>query len=142
MTTFAWSEDYRIGYLPIDAQHRRMFGIAGRLQAAAAAGHGHEALGPALADLVAYTRTHFATEERLMRMHRYPGLGSHMTEHQILTRRVLWFQRQFESGAVSVDEILQVLKVWLAHHIAASDRRIGAWLTARTLQQPSSFEGA
>lgn len=130
---FAWSEDYRIGFAPIDAQHRRLFDVAARLETALAAGAGAEVLAPALASLADYTETHFATEERFMRRHHYPGLRVHQVEHQALTARVMELQRTLQEEGPPATRVLQLLKVWLVHHIGSSDRRAGTWCTARAL---------
>ncbi len=129
---FSWKDEYALGVTRIDVQHKRLFEIAGRLQAAMAAGEGREAAGRVLEDLISYTHMHFTAEEGLMLASCYPGAAAHKAEHESLMRRVLEYREAYQAGRVALTvSILQFLKDWLVQHIAASDRRIGAWLKAR-----------
>lgn len=130
---FSWKPEYAVGVSRIDAQHKELFAIAGRLQAAMAAGEGREASGCVLADLISYTRMHFAAEEGLMRAHGYPEAAAHKAEHEALIRRVEQFQEGCRAGRVALTiDILRFLQDWLIHHIGSSDRRIGTWLRSWT----------
>jgi hemerythrin len=132
MAIFVWKEEYRVDEARIDEQHKRLFEIAGRLHEAMRTGAGHGAMAPVLDELIAYTRTHFGTEESLMRTNAYPGFAAHRAEHEGLTERVLEFRRQFREGKVALTvEMLQFLKEWLVRHIGQSDRRFGRWLRER-----------
>ncbi len=129
---FSWKDEYALGVSRIDLQHQRLFQIAGRLQAAMAAGEGSEAAGTVLADLIAYTRMHFAAEEGLMQAYHYPDAAAHKAEHAALLRRVLEYEEAYKAGRVALSvSILHFLKDWLVHHIGARDRRIGEWLKSR-----------
>jgi len=132
MSMFQWQQEYSVGYPQIDEQHKRLFELADELHAAMLAGKGKEILGKILGSLVAYTKAHFATEERLMQAHQYPDYAVHKAAHDGLTSQVIKFQKDFERGraAMSVD-LLQFLKEWLTHHIGETDRKIASFLKAR-----------
>ena len=72
MSLFAWNETYSIGVTEIDAQHRRLFSLADELHSAMNAGKGKAVLRKVLHDLITYTQTHFAAEERMMQKCGYP----------------------------------------------------------------------
>jgi len=57
----------------IDEQHKKLVALVNNLNDAMSSGKGQLIMGKILDDLVAYTKTHFATEERLMTTHTYPG---------------------------------------------------------------------
>ncbi|HLK67818.1 MAG TPA: bacteriohemerythrin [Bryobacteraceae bacterium] len=121
---FEWNNEYSVRIGSIDAQHRNLFATAQKLYAAMSAGQGKSALARILDRLVQYTASHFAHEERLMRLHGYPGLAAHKAEHEALTKRVLKFQQDYQSGKVSMTvQLLQFLKDWLEKHIRGSDMR-------------------
>ncbi len=129
MALFTWKDEYAMSVPRIDAQHRRLFELAGNLHSAMLAGQAKSILGGLLDALIDYTREHFDTEESLMQRHAYPGYSRHKIQHDDLTRTVLAFRRDFESGKVAVSvELLGFLKEWLAHHIAESDQRVGVHL--------------
>jgi len=119
---FEWNQKYSVGIASIDAQHQNLFATAHELHAAMSAGQGKAHLAGILERLVRYTSLHFEHEERLMRQHKYPALAKHLEEHAILTRSVLAFQRDFQSGRVTITvQILHFLRDWLEHHIQGSD---------------------
>ncbi len=129
MALFTWKDEYAISEPRIDAQHRRLFELAGNLHSAMLAGQAKNVLGGLLNELIAYTREHFSTEESLMRRCSYPDFQRHKIQHDDLTFTVLAFRRDFEAGKVALSvELLGFLKEWLAHHIAESDRRVGEHL--------------
>jgi hemerythrin len=98
------------------------------------AGQGKPALAKILDRLVQYTTVHFAHEERLMSLHRYPDMAAHMAEHRALTKQVLDFQKNFESGKALVTvQVLNFLKNWLKHHIAESDQRYVPFFKERAI---------
>jgi hemerythrin len=97
------------------------------------AGHGKEALGHVLDELVAYTKMHFAREEQYFAKTGYPGAAAHKKEHDELTRQVLEVQAKFKKGAVTSlsFEVMDFLKDWLTKHIQGSDQKYGPHLNAK-----------
>jgi hemerythrin len=99
-----------------------LFAIGRELYAAMSAGQGKNALGKILDRLVQYTAMHFAHEERLMQLHKYPNFAAHKAEHDALAKQVIAFQEEFNSGrATMAVQVLQFLKDWLEKHIKGSD---------------------
>ena len=69
-----------MGVPSLDEQHKNLISLVNKLNDAMKSGRGKDVLGDILAKLVNYTKTHFAAEEQLMRMHSYPDLASHQVE--------------------------------------------------------------
>ncbi len=129
---FDWSDDFCIGIGSVDAQHRSLFGIARELHAAMAAGQAKPAMAKILDRLVQYTAMHFAHEERLMRQHQYPDFEAHRAAHEALTRQVLKFQEEYQSGRVLITvQLLNFLKGWLENHIKGADLKYAPHLKAQ-----------
>jgi len=83
-----------------------------------------------LADLVEYTKMHFASEERLMQMHHYPDYVRHKANHDELTGQVIKFH--FNAGRIGLTVgLLQFLKDWLQHHIGETDRKVAVFLQSK-----------
>lgn len=134
MVMFEWKSEYSVKIASIDGQHQNLFRMAEDLYAAMSAGQGKPALAKILDRLVQYTTVHFAHEERLMSLHRYPDMAAHMAEHRALTKQVLDFQKNFESGKALVTvQVLNFLKNWLKHHIAESDQRYVPFFKERAI---------
>jgi len=132
MSMFEWKPEYSVGHAEIDSQHKRLFALANDLYNAMTSGKGKGVLSKTLADLVSYTKLHFATEERLMLAHHYPEYAQHKANHDALTTKVVEFQKEFATGRVAITvSLLQFLKDWLQHHIGETDRKIAVFLKSK-----------
>jgi hemerythrin len=124
MSMFTWKDNFNIGVAEIDAQHRRLYSLADELYAAMFTGKGKDVMEPVLRNLVDYTKTHFAAEERLMQKCVYPDYQAHKMQHIEMTNKVLQLQRDFQAGKNMITiEVMEFLSNWLRHHIAGSDRK-------------------
>jgi hemerythrin len=131
---FEWKSQYSVNIASIDGQHQNLFRMADELYKAMSTGQGKPALSRILDRLVQYTTVHFAHEERLMSLHRYPDMAAHVAEHRALTKQVLAFQADFENGkALITIQVLQFLKQWLKNHIAESDQKYAPFLKERAV---------
>ena len=129
---FELKSEYVVNIGSIDAQHQMLFAMGRELYAAMSAGQGKSVLAKILDRLVQYTAMHFAHEERLMQLHKYPDLAAHKAEHDALTKQVLAFQAEFNSGrATMAVQVLQFLKDWLEKHIKGTDMACAACLKAQ-----------
>jgi len=129
MSLFQWNDSYSVGHQEIDAQHKRLFQFAEELHLAMAGGKGKQMLSQTLANLVNYTKSHFASEEGLMKKYNYPDYPAHKAEHDKLTAKVVAFQNDFNAGRsmLSVD-LMQFLKTWLAQHIGQIDHKVATYI--------------
>ena len=126
---FEWQPQYSVQIPEIDAQHKRLFALAGELHTALAQGKGKAVLEQSLARLVDYTKTHFASEEQLMRRYNYPESALHKAQHDQLTAQALDLQKRFREGKTGLTiDLMLFLKNWLEHHIAGSDQKYAAFI--------------
>lgn len=129
---FDWKPEYALGHPDIDRQHMRLFQLAAELHSSMLAGHGKEILNRVLANLISYTKHHFAAEEKLMEKSGYPEYLQHKAKHDQLTAQVVEFQKNFAAGRTTISvDLLQFLSNWLQHHIGLTDRKIAAYLCER-----------
>ena len=129
MSMFEWNPEYSLGHGDIDGQHKKLFELASELHTAMMQGKGKDALSATLGNLIAYTKTHFANEERLMQTYHYPAYPEHKAAHDAFTARVLEFHKEFKAGRVGMTiELLQFLKDWLRTHIGETDRKVATFL--------------
>ena len=74
---------------------------------------------------------HFANEERLMRLHSYPGFEAHKAEHERLSAQVKRLQGEARNGkSVVTMEVMRFLQHWLVDHIVGVDKQYSAHLRA------------
>jgi hemerythrin len=106
--------------------------LAFDLHEAMAQGKGKTVLEQSLAQLVDYTKSHFAAEEQFMGKYRYPEIVAHKAQHDQLTSQVIELQRKFRSGEPTLTISLMVfLKNWLEHHIAGSDQQYSVYIRSK-----------
>ncbi len=132
MSLVQWSDRLSVGIDDFDREHQQLIAMLNDLFDAVQAGRGRDALGEILNRLIAYTETHFAHEEDLMRRSGYPGFAAHKREHDTLTRQVRDLQQKYHSGATTMlsTQVLTFLKDWLMTHIQGTDTLYTAHLTA------------
>ena len=119
MTGIGWSRRYETRDAAVDFQHQRLFALVDELHAATSEGRGEAILTDVLIEFVRYTRTHFRSEEVLMRRAGFEGLDAHAREHEHLTREV---ESLLSSRADAGTERLCAFAYdWLVGHIHAWD---------------------
>jgi hemerythrin len=132
MAYLNWTPDLSVGIDRIDREHRKIVAFLNELYEAMQAGQGREALGKVLNELLLYTKTHFATEERCMAAHGYPDTEDHKRRHEKMAEKVKALHEQYREGSLtSPIQITNFLKDWLAKHIRETDRKYGPFLVAR-----------
>ncbi len=131
---FEWNDKFSTGIVSLDAQHQTLFSIGAELYAAMSAGQSRERTYGILTRLLDYTVTHFAHEERLMRVYRYPDYAAHKAEHDALKRQVSQFYEESQRGKVAISvRLLKFLDDWLKEHIGKSDQRYAPFLAAKAV---------
>ncbi len=125
MAMMEWNDSLKVGHSIIDRDHQKLVGLINELGDAMSAGRGRQACGEVLDELVSYTQTHFANEERLMAAHRYADAPRHRAEHAKLVRDVLDFKEKYNAGTATLSvSLLHFLMAWLTHHILESDKAL------------------
>ena len=126
MPLLQWEPRYSVGIAAMDAQHHRLIDLINTLHEAMVNGDANNVLGTILHELVLYTKTHFAAEERLMRDAGYPGLEAHQRLHAMLVDRVATLMLQHNNGAAALSiSTSKFLKDWLVIHIQDQDQAYG-----------------
>jgi hemerythrin len=137
-----WSDALSIGIPEIDNQHRVLIDLLNQLHAAIREQRGRAECGEILERLIEYTRVHFATEESVMSIFRYPELEAHRQEHQQLIDEVSDLKARYDREQVNVSmELIHFLKVWLQKHIVDSDKKAGQFVVqASAVQKPGWWQ--
>jgi hemerythrin len=132
MAYIQWDQKLSVGIAQIDMQHKKLVGMVNDMYQAMSEGKGNEALGNVLKELVTYTRTHFAAEEKLMQMHQYPDLPAHKAVHDEMTKKVMDLQADFSAGKVALStKVTAFLKDWLVKHIMGTDQKYAPYLQGK-----------
>jgi len=95
-------------------------------------GKGKAVLEQSLAQLLDYTKVHFAAAEEFMGKYGYPETVAHKAQHDQLTAQVIGLQKKFRAGSTGLTISLMVfLKNWLEQHIAGSDQQYSAYIRGK-----------
>jgi hemerythrin len=131
---FEWNDELSTGIASIDYQHQLLFSIGAELYTAMSSGQGKERMGRILARLAQYTAAHFAYEERLLQLHRYPEYAAHKSQHDDLMRQIKQFYEEFQGGQIGTSVgLLTFVDDWLKQHIGQTDHAYAALLTTKAV---------
>lgn len=116
-----WRDDYSLGILEIDSQHKALIGHFSTIEEAIRKGMDWSTVYFHVADLKEFARFHFTCEEALMRLFGYPDLRLHMAEHAHFFK--VLGEIEMTSISKSIErELVEFLRVWMTKHIVGSDR--------------------
>jgi hemerythrin-like metal-binding protein len=130
MSFVDWSASYSVHDATLDQQHQKMFKIINNLHDAMFAKKGREIISTTIRELIEYSRTHFAEEERQMAARHFPGLAEHQAAHQELLRVVTDIERRYQQTHESMagDVIGFLISDWLVKHILGMDKQYAPYL--------------
>ncbi len=134
MPTFddIWTDKMYTGIDHIDEHHKKLVRLLLAVHAEQQAGGSHERLREILAELVSYTKYHFAAEERLMLEIKYPGLPEQRQAHQDFCSEL---NDRFLSLSIKDErlpaELFEFLRGWYADHILKHDLDIGVFIRSQ-----------
>ncbi len=131
-SAFAWKEAYSVHITALDRQHQQLFAMIAELNEALSSGKGNAVVGKVLDQLVDYTMSHFAAEEKLLERYGYADLPEHRARHQELAAKVGGLLEEFKAGNVGVSVSLMLfLRSWLKDHILGTDKQYTEYLNRK-----------
>ena len=123
MALFAWKDSYSVKNTTLDLQHKKLIDLINRLHDAMMSGCGKTVVGAVLTELVSYTNTHFADEERRMLACGFSELAAHKQAHDVFAKQAREYLEQYRNGSITISgELLRALKDWLVNHIEKMDQ--------------------
>lgn len=124
-----WSDEYLLGYGPIDAVHEEFVGLLVRLQSA------DDAALPALLDQFAeHCVRHFEMENGWMVEFEFPPRECHIDEHAAVLQSVQEVQGLLAEGDVGIcRELVAQLADWFPKHADQLDSALAHWMTKKRL---------
>ncbi|MGE5412493.1 MAG: bacteriohemerythrin [Clostridiales bacterium] len=135
MPFIQWNARYSVGIKEVDTQHNKLLGYINDLHDAMKTGQAKDVMGTIIQNLIKYTTTHFSLEEKLLSENNYPAYLAHKKEHDDFVRKVLEFQKSFQTGSTSLSiDMLNFLRDWLLNHIAVSDRKYSSYLNEKGIK--------
>ena len=131
MDWISWDKVHKTGHLGMDEGHRNLVELINQLADAMQNDKPKEFCSRVLEQFVEHAKTHFAAEENLMDVHRYPKAAEHVAMHETMLKDVLSFKATYDSGVtVEFATLLVILDKWLARDIAEADRALAQFVAA------------
>jgi hemerythrin len=124
MAYLQWTENLSVGIPRMDEHHMKLVELINQVFDAMS-GDATTAVDSVLADLLDYTRYHFAEEEKLLAACSYPDLEEHQAVHRSMVKEVLDMRSRHltDPASVTASETLDFLSKWLMRHIIGKDLR-------------------
>jgi hemerythrin len=117
-----WRDEYSLRFDEIDRQHRKIIGIINEMFQLAKDGGSDEKFEKILSDLKAYTETHFAYEENIMRLAEFPAIKEHEKLHRAMAEKTAGLlSRKLLDDDWNPAKALDFLKQWWLGHIRGKD---------------------
>lgn len=127
-----WSEQYSVGIVRLDDQHRKIFQLLNTLRQAMLEKKSEQVLTQIVNELAQYAKTHFASEEAYFQMYAYPEREAHKREHDAFVQKVRQFQEELIRGRATLTvDVFKFLSDWVKHHVLGSDKKYGPYLNAK-----------
>lgn len=126
-----WSKELEIGNHQIDMEHKQLVGKINDFYSACANGKGTDECLNILRFLKQYTVSHFAHEEKLQELYKYPQIEQHKRLHRAFVQSVEEIETHLEKDGCSVRtvvEINQKIGLWLINHIKKEDIKLVNYL--------------
>lgn len=122
-----WSDEYLLGFGPMDDTHKEFIDIVGAMRVVA-----DEAF-PALLDRFAeHAERHFAEEDAWMSADGFPARECHVEEHDKVMASVREVQQMVAAGNIGVGRQLALaLEEWFPGHAAHMDSALAQWMVKR-----------
>ncbi len=122
---------HRLGCRLLDRDHEVLLRIMDRLQDAVE-GRENRSLNGLMVALDAYFDAHLENEEELMRTWEYPQAAEHKLEHDGIRAQMRGMIDGIRAGQTEMAETAHgLLREWLCHHIAGTDRPLAQYLNRR-----------
>jgi hemerythrin len=119
-----WNKSLSLDIAEIDAQHQQLVKLINDLHTAMIERKPRESLGEIIDGLIAYTKSHFATEEKYFIEFGYNESVAHKVLHKEFVNKVATFKKDFEGQKIMLSmEVMGFLKDWLIEHIMGQDRK-------------------
>jgi len=149
MPIMHWTSKMSVGVQEIDEDHKKLISVINRLAEDADKEDRKLAVRQSIAALLRYAEFHFAREEKMMTVARYPGLAEHKIEHRDFVTKIKDLNRLFDDDPEGVtnfvrDTLLDFLRDWLNHHILIEDKAYQACVTGNpdAIAAAKSFQAA
>jgi len=121
-----WTDKFSCGIKLVDDQHKALVELVNEMFNHVTGNdlQEHNYFNRVINDAVAYVKTHFATEEKLMLATKFDGYAEHKKEHDTFVLTVVENIKDYRAGKrLTLSTFTKFLKDWVLSHIALMDKK-------------------
>ena len=134
MAFFQWDDEYSVGIVEIDEQHKKLLFRISEFYEAVKIDR-EEAFAYLLDSVIDYVTEHFSTEERYMDTYKFPETESHKEEHAEFKDRILAVKEKLENGEQVVTlDTTRMLRHWVKDHVLGTDKKYSEFFKQQGLK--------
>ena len=119
-----WEDSFSVHNAQIDAQHKKLFELAGKVEFMFDKPVYKDEIKALLADFFDYMKNHFNDEEKYMKLINYPGLDEHKEIHKEIIQSMIDLIKNIRSTNDLKEKLYVVCKKWLLEHILYEDMKV------------------
>ena len=134
-----WSNEYSIDNPRIDAQHKRLFEMAGNVEAIVDRSVTKGEIKDLLSEFFHYMKDHFSDEEKYMEEINYPELEAHRKIHKEIIQSMVHLISTIKTTNDLKERLYLISKKWLLEHILFEDRKITEFLRTLPIMGEGGF---
>lgn len=124
MDTINWKNEFSVGIMEIDNQHKKLLAMINRLIAEQKQLTDPMTIAELLTEMTEYAEEHFHTEEFMMSEHGYNMKSEHELQHQRFILKTRAFMDAADVGPnILSNALLDYLGSWLIQHILKEDMK-------------------
>ena len=119
-----WNDEYSVGVVELDDQHKKMFATINELLEAISSGHTEEHLDGIVNFLIKYKMFHFSTEEKYFKEFNYDGAEEHIAKHKEFNDKLNSLKEKYPKYTNEFAfELVDFLEDWLIGHLLTTDHK-------------------
>ncbi len=130
MHQIEWKDEYFTDIEEIDSQHKDFVKLINRLNIVQEYGNKKAIAVRLLTELGKYIEYHFASEENIMFLTKYPAIERQQQAHAALLDEYSKRMQNFLNDKGTIDDVIRFLEGWFALHTVEEDKKIGYHVTA------------
>lgn len=125
MSLIDWKDDFSVGVAEVDYEHRELIELINSLHATMQNGATGDHIIATLGEIFAQIAAHFALEEKMMRVRRYPSLAEHKQDHETLLDDLRDIMDEVEyDGVFDESQLASDLERWFSDHFRTHDAKL------------------
>jgi len=122
MALLTWSDDYLIGDLTIDTEHKELFRLINSFHNHWQENHDRKSIAAVLNQLINYAQMHFQHEEAIMEEAQYKKLIEHQAIHESLIDTIFKLHQEYSENHLHLEmDTMKFVRSWLVDHIVQND---------------------